>query len=132
VNPAALNPFIVPAKSVLIDLRTGYVWQPIGRPSGSADKYRVPRRTGATVAPAIRKFLRFIMYVIPLDVMEQTITDSQFVDNRASHVSRTAAAGNVILRLIEKWSGDVCASHYFSSRDMASSPGLLCHFKKPS
>src|ERR1700751_2180832 len=58
---------MVPAKSVLIDLRTGYVWQPIGSPSGSADRYRVPARRAEAAAPRMRNILRFIVCIISLD-----------------------------------------------------------------
>src|SRR3954447_19755806 len=64
---------MVPAKSVLIDLRTGYVWQPIGKPSGSADRYRVPVRRAEAVAPPMRNILRFIVCMIPCEAMEKTI-----------------------------------------------------------
>src|SRR5947209_13549752 len=64
---------MVPAKSVLIDSRTGYVWQPIGRPSGSAERYRVPVRRAEAAAPPLRNILRFIVCMIPREAMDKTI-----------------------------------------------------------
>src|SRR3954466_2278660 len=64
---------MVPAKSGLIDFRTGYVWQPIGRPSGSADRYRVPVRRAEAEATPMRNILRFIARMIPCEALERTI-----------------------------------------------------------
>src|SRR5438045_3735461 len=42
LNPASLNILIVPGKSLAIIRRTGHVWQPMGRPNGSARRLRAP------------------------------------------------------------------------------------------
>ena len=50
LKPELASSFIVPGKSWAILFLTGYVWQPIGRPSGSAPSVNAPALTSTAAA----------------------------------------------------------------------------------
>src|SRR4051795_3139830 len=91
---------MVPAKSILIDLRTGYVWQPIGRPRGSADRYRVPVRRAEVAAPPMRNILRFIVCIIPCEAMAKTIAPAGRLPVAAGRCSFGAGSGDRPITLL--------------------------------
>ena len=110
-NPASASCLMVPGKSWPICVRTGYVWHPIGIPSGAAPSTRAPADINPVTAVLTAAFLKnSLLELVPMmvSIVSQFVSQSRSENSpnspqlaqcvQSPYVALTAVAGGDALR----------------------------------